>query len=403
LVNRTALQILRCPFCGGSFELADSKGARADEHRITHGTLFCSCASFPIGDRIPVLIAGSGGEAANETLAAGHVDQARDMLLGIAEDASRQQAFRRLLRDAPRMTFRDTLAVLGSGQEADYFLYRFSDPRFVTSEGMLRAIAAGGRLPEGRAIDLCGGTGHLARSLRATGVFEETWLTDLQYWKIWLAKRFIAPACNVVVCDSDRALPFMRDSFSLAFCSGAFEYVWSRRSFGEEMQRLVGQTGLVLLTHLKNQLCRTFNPGMPLSPDGYRGIFAHWPTKLYGESEMFESVLAGKPVDLSTGKSDEKLESEPGLILASTQNTMLFAAYPLPPLQLDGRLCVNPLYRPAAGANGHSLQLSFPSSEYEDEFGDCRRYLTDFFKRGEIPDADAAARRMLLQLPENYL
>ena len=402
-MHLSALDILRCPFCGSSLELVDGPGQRATSQVVSAGTLCCGCEAYPIVDGIPCMMSSDECHAANEAIGLDDLDKARLILLGLGQDAARSSAFSSLASNSPAMTFRGALEVLGSGQEADYFLFRFSDPYFVTSEYLLRAIALSGTLPAGRAIDLCGGAGHLTRSMLGCGVFSEVWLTDLSFWKLWLARRFIAPLATAVACDSGAGLPFTRDSFSLALCSGAFEYVWSRRTFGEEIQRLVGQRGLLLLTHLKNLHCGTFNPGNALSPGGYRGIFSHWPTSMCSEVSAFEAAMAREPIDLGDGQSEKVLDDEPGLILACAYEASRLARYSAPPPRGASSLQINPLYRPVEVASSKVYELSFPSDEYVEEFGAVRRYLPDRIDLKSLEKEAAFEQRILLDLPENYL
>ena len=44
---------------------------------------------------------------------------------------------------------------------------------------------------------------------------------------------------------------------------------------------------------------------------------------------------------------------------------------------MTGELTVNPLYRVERRAGSSILTLTFPTPEYEAEFGECRRYLPD--------------------------
>src|SRR6185369_14194176 len=114
-------------------------------------------------------------------------------------------------------------------------------------------------------------------------------------------------------------------------------------SFGEEIQRLINGDGLALITHVRNVNCHTFNPGMPLTPAGYRNIFGHWPTRILSESEVFDTVVSGKTISLA-GRSDDELADAPLLIIATTRDERLLGEYQLPSRQPAGRVSLNPLY-----------------------------------------------------------
>jgi len=79
-----------------------------------------------------------------------------------------------------------------------------------------------------------------------------------------------------------------------------------------------------------------------------------------------------------------------------------------------GVLRLNPLYAATARAGGLDLHLSFPSPEYEDEFGACRRYLPEHLvlteevrlalEAGSVtPEIlSLVERRIVLELPDRY-
>ena len=134
-------------------------------------------------------------------------------------------------------------------------------------------VLAGG----GRAIDVCGGSGHLTRSLLDLSASPPV-LADLYYAKVWLARRFTAPGCEPVCCDGNAPLPFARGAFRFAMCTDAFMYIWTKRQFVGELERLIdsgaaGPPGAALIGHTHN--ARTWSPshGQPLSPKAYADLF----------------------------------------------------------------------------------------------------------------------------------
>ena len=64
-------------------------------------------------------------------------------------------------------------------------------------------------------------------------------LADLYFAKVWLARRFTAPGCEPVCCDGNAPMPFARGAFGFAMCTDAFMYIWTKRQFVGEMERLV--------------------------------------------------------------------------------------------------------------------------------------------------------------------
>src|SRR5262249_41355672 len=160
---------------------------------------------------------------------------------------------------------------------------------------------------------LCGGTGHLTRSLCRSAGAARVILADNTFWEVWLARRFLAPSCQPVCCDANQPLPFAPDSFSLVVCSDAFHYIWSKRLLACEMAGLIGDRGTILLPHLHNALGANYSAGMPLTPAHYRDLFAGLSVRLFPESAVLEGLLSHRPVDLSADHGDEVLNRENAL------------------------------------------------------------------------------------------
>ena len=167
------LEILRCPYCGGRLELVESLFHQRTNDEIQDGILGCHCCIFPVVDGIPVLHLLPNATAARDHIQAGEPGLARRTMVGL-EDASGAEAFD-AMASSSTATYRETVDALGPNFEGGYFLYRFSDPTYIVAQAVVGA-AARTVLPalsgvEGhgtrRAIDICGGSGHLTRSLMA--------------------------------------------------------------------------------------------------------------------------------------------------------------------------------------------------------------------------------------------
>ena len=108
----------------------------------------------------------------------------------------------RSCRESETATYRELVEALGPNFEGGYFLYRFSDPTFIVANAVVRAAAGTVLHGTRRAIDVCGGSGHLTRSLMDLSSPAPV-LADLYFAKIWLARRFTAPGCEPVCCDGN--------------------------------------------------------------------------------------------------------------------------------------------------------------------------------------------------------
>lgn len=409
------LQILRCPFCGSSLRPEQDESLEARGGEIVNGIIVCQCSAYPVVAGIPVFTADYLADSARERLARGEREQALRAMLGLEEE-ERQAAFRRFVERGNDASYREGVEILCPDAEGTYFVYRFSDPTYLVSESLVRAVGGDPRCFAGRAIDLCGGSGHLTRALCQMAGGAEVLLADAYFWKLWLAKQIVAPECQPVCSDANNPLPFARDAFSLAVCSDAFHYVWSKRLFASELMRIIGHSGVIVASHLHNALVENHSAGMPLAPEWWRNLFAEMNPRLFKESDVFESAVAGRAIDLTHNFSDAELRDEPALFLIAARLDGLFRVYEPPGARaITGELRVNPLYQVEREGEASVLRLRFPTPEYEEEFGACKRYLPDRveIKTDWLRNPAAASlngelrrlieRRVLLDLPERYL
>jgi hypothetical protein len=244
------------------------------------------------------------------------------------------------------------------------------------AEALLQAI--GQQSPLGPCLDLCGGTGHLTRVVIGLRPAERTLLADLFFWKLWLAKCFTAPICEPVCCEANQPLPFARGTFSFVLLADAFPYIWHKRLLAEEMMRLSVPEGVIVMPHLHSAFGENFSAGNTLTPAAYRDLFAARQPRLFSDELLLTQVLERRLVDLTYDRSPAGLGTEPSLTLIAGGRDDLFRRYELPAAQIvAGELRVNPLYRVERRGGSSILTLTFPTPEYEDEFGACRRYLPD--------------------------
>ena len=409
------LRQLRCPFCGTRFTVVSNGALSLKEERIEEGVIGCECSAFPVVAGIPVLIADDATREAMHTLEAGRSAEARRMLLGLSNDAARADAFRQRTRAGRTATYRELLPILSRDAEADCFLYRFSDPTFLTAEALLETLAPDGR-PRGPALDLCGGSGHLTRVLMRQPGNDGVVLADLFFWKLWLASRITAPGCVAVCCDANNPLPFDDAQFDTVLLSDAFPYLWQKRLAAQEMQRVVSAEGVVVLPHLHNALGENYTAGDALTPAAYRELFLPSGPRLFDDRRMVERFLGHRVVDLTDDTAPETLGDTPSLTLVASRDDHLFRRHSVPDrLEVSGVLRVNPLYRAEPAREKRTrLTLRFPTPEYEDEFRLSKRYLprettVDAGLTGRIgPETfgDDYARlrrsRVLLDVPPNY-
>ena len=414
------LDILRCPYCGGRLELVETLYHRRTADEIGDGILGCHCCIFPVVDGIPVMHLLPAATIAREHIEAKRPDLARRAMFGL-DDPERAEVFDRVA-SSPAATYREIVEALGPDFEGGYFLYRFSDPTFVVARAVVMAVAGTVLAGGGRAIDICGGSGHLTRSLLEMSRPAPI-LADLYFAKVWLARQFTAPGCEPVCCDGNSPLPFARGAFRFAMCTDAFMYIWTKRQFVGELERLVdagaaGPPGAALIGHTHN--ARTWSPshGQPLPPEGYAALFETTEPRLFGEAGLFDDLCDRGGLDLSRRDSQATLDRDPALTIVASRHPDVFRRHAQPaPGPTAGEFRLNPLYQiddQDPGSRDVRLRLRFPDADYEQEYGACRRYLPDEVAVARalldelparvLPDglAALAARRVVLDLPARY-
>ena len=409
------LDILRCPYCGGRLELVTSLHFRRDGDEIHDGILGCHCCIFPVISGIPVLHLQEQATSARDEVQAGRPERARRIMFGLDDEdlAARFEA----VAASESATYRELVDALGPKFEGGYFLYRFSDPTYVVAEAVVRAVAGTVLENGGRAVDLCGGSGHLTRLLLGLSTPAPV-LADLYFAKVWLARRFTAPGCEPVCCDGNAPLPFARGAFRFAMCSDALQFIWTKRQFIGEMARLIdgsGEPGAVLINHTHNERQWSPSHGQPLTPEAYRDLFETLEPRVFAEAGLLADVVSGGPLDLSRRDSAELVDADPALTILATRRTDVLRLHELETTpRRRGEFRINPLYAVAADGDQLRLQLRFPSEDYEQEYGACRRYLPETvvidrsaaraLGEGRLPPdlADLVRRRVIIDLPKCY-
>jgi SAM-dependent methyltransferase len=406
-VRFDTLDIVRCPYCGGRVDVKRDLFHRCTEDGVIDAVLGCHCCHFAVVSGIAVMTLEGQADSARQHIEEGNPDAALLTMLGVEEEGAAGT-----FRDESA-TYKEIVDRLGGSFEGGYFLYRFSDPTFVVADAVARAVCAAAFTPGDRVADLCGGSGHLTRTLQELSTCPPV-LMDLSFVKLWLARRFTAPGCDPVCADAHSPLPFASGAFRIAICNDAFHYIWTKALFAREMVRVIDDRGVAAITHVHN--AEQWNPsaGNPLPPAGYADLFEGLDARVFGERALLADVITGH-ANLGRRDTVDMLTADPALTVIASRARGVFADYHIQKTgAVRGKLAINPLYAVTIENEHAHLALRFPSKDYEDEYAGCRMYLPEnvTIDRATLASIEAGrscaevdalrAQRVVLDLPEKY-
>jgi ubiquinone/menaquinone biosynthesis C-methylase UbiE/uncharacterized protein YbaR (Trm112 family) len=247
-----------------------------------------------------------------------------------------------------------------------YFAFRFGQPRYLAALALALPLLQ----TEGPILDLACGAGHVTHFLSSAQSSRSVVGLDRDFFRMWLAKRYIAPEASYVCAPADRALPFETKSFGGVFCSDAFHLFLQRAASTREMQRLIKADGVIVLARFGNASVEP-REGYELTARGYQDLFREIPHVLLGEDELIAAYRRRSGPDLSKRPISAEVERQKWLCIVASRREAFFA----PAKEFErfphavGRLQLNPLYRIESRAeNGDvSLRFEFPSDWYEFE------------------------------------
>ena len=333
-------------------------------------------------------------DAALAALDAGDTQRALMLLLGDQDNWARSpppsEDDRAALACHPEnFTFRAAMDVLAFGAVGTYFAHRWSDPTFLSG----LALAEAHWNSPACVFELACGAGHYLREFARFAPLVAG--ADIVFAKLWLARRYLAPAARLVCFDAAAPWPLAGASADLVFCHDAFYFLPRKPHVAAEMLRVAGPAGRVLVGHAHNALVDNLSAGDPLPPAGYAALFGT--PILYDDRELTEALIEMRaPVP---GGADTVADA-PAVAWAtgSAAPRALVGGLTMPPP--GALLRRNPLY---AGPD-----IQWPSERYQQEYGPLATYpLRSDAPERAVAGSDAltdrfARRRVLLDLPQQW-
>ena len=303
------------------------------------------------------------------------------------------------------LTLREAMKNLNYGAVADYFAYRWSDPTFLSGLALLKNHLP----PETKTVlELCCGIGHYLREFILRGI--EAVGVDAVFSKLWLARKFVAPAAKIVCADANFAFPFADQAFDATFCHDAFYFLPKKEHVAGELKRVTTEN--VLIGHAHNSKTENFSGGAAVSVEEYRLLFDD--PILYDDDELSRSLIEDRRPQANFA---EELRKSPAIALVrENRESSVKKDYPSFELPLaNRRLRLNPLL---IGAHEQILPTPrYPSERYKNEYAELSEYLClneeemilaeqtkkfDGTWTANVKLKNLVRRRIFLDLPENW-
>ncbi len=412
------LRYLRCPFCGGALSVSLRDPEQGDE--IEHGLLTCCCGDSLVLGGIPIfkkegrldalrhiatetMAVGPDIRVLTELVRAGRYEDA--LLLLLAPPAASLEFGLEVIEILPH--FRARLQRLGyrlwlrqarkarelfldrtgsttaldifdfyyhramQSELYEYFAYRFAEPRYLGAVSLATLLPTS-PLP---VLDLACGFGHLLHYLTVSNPGHGFVGADRNFFQLYAAKRWIAPAAEFICCDGDERLPFATGSFGGILCSDAFHCFPRKAQCAEEMKRILEERGVVIIARTGNAKVE-WKEGFEVSPEGYRDLFSDLPMRILSERTLVHAYWNKMGPQLADQAPLETLADEKWLSFVATRREDVFQDYPAFASWPHGvgRPGLNPLYKHVREepAGGVTLEVDVPGGRFPVEHPECR-------------------------------
>jgi len=291
-----------------------------------------------------------------------------------------------------------------------YLLMRFGQPRHLAALALLSPMEFG----EKPVLDLACGAGHIAHYLTGRSQSAAVVGLDINFFQLWIARHWVAPAAHFVCANVADGLPFSDDAFSAVLCSDAYHYIPQRRDLIREIGRCAPGRPVVM-TRVGNRAVMP-NEGMELDCRGYVSELGGERLQICCEEELVHDYLARRNPLAGSSVTPQVAERTKWFSFVVNgpeegRGDMVGSEWP----HAVGRLQWNPLYERLRGdPDNLDLQFRFPFIWYAYENGPMLRYHPrkvrlslseiDMLQTGASESLKEALVRqfVLLGMPERY-
>ncbi len=456
-MNKFLLDALSCPFCSGEFTVSSVEGKPDD---CQYAVLSCYCEKYPVVAGIPIIrkgIIGNSGETTrtvSELIISGrhqdallavtmppapaleelapawsqHFPKIKGMgrirnLFGKVAMSTWAKSRREFLAAGPERKTAAAYLNMCFGmrdQSKDYhaMMHRFGQPRQLVSLSLMTVIES----PRGPVLDFGCGFGHLTCHLVRRVGPQPIIGVDLDFVRVYIAKNFLAPDALYVCCDGNTSLPFRSGFFSTVYSSDTLFMVPNKVVCTRELRRVVDREGLIVIPGIRNGLVEPekYPIAMIVPYHAYGKLFDPLPHRLINNTEVIDRYIKKCGPALARSSERQSIEQAPWFSIVATNREELlvdrgpFADWP----HAQGMLGINPLYKPSTndrnGSGDTVYRHTFPSSWYQQEDGDCRKYepesvsissriLKDLSSRKRTTEMeDLIAQCVIVGLPDRF-
>ena len=453
-MNKFLLGALHCPFCCGKFTV--TTGGEQSDH-WEYAVLSCYCERYPVVAGIPIIrkgVLGAKGETTktvSQFIESGkHQEALRALampklasaefapawlqqfpqvkgmgrigsLLGRGTMRRWTKLAREFLAAGPQgQTAKDYLDLVFSRprkkqEEYNYFINRFGQPRHLVALSLMTVIES----PRKPVLSFGCGFGHLTHHMLRRVGHHPIIGADRDFIRLYVAKNFLAPDALYVCFDGDDSFPFIDGFFSATYSSDTLYMVTNKVMCSREIQRVTDSDGLIVVAGIRNgmvepRICHS----MPYHT--YGELFDSLPHRILANSDVLNRYVNKCGPALTRSSEKQVLDNEPWFsIVATTRKELLVDRGPFTDWPHgEGQLELNPLYKPVGhhgnGAGATLYRHKFPSSWYEQEDGDCRKYepesvsissqiLKDLSSRKRTADMeDLIAHCVIVGIPDRF-